>query len=201
MSAEHGHIDRRDEVAREAARLLDLGRAADIDEAIRLAGEIMGVGHRSLPGRGRVRKHARAMTMQQLGDAGYAELQRQVWRVAEQVMSTLEAAFPGDETVLVGRAARGEIDAGVTLHIRIYTQRSVTELAEMLVAHGYEEPQFDTVQTRFGTLNRILFVDEGVEVALTRCPPLMNVPRGAHLKSGRAIAHVSAERLREMIAE
>ncbi len=88
-------------------------------------------------------------------------------------MTLLEQSLPDAQTLLVGRAAKGQIDAGVTVHVRLYTRAQITEIAQMLTEFHYDEPSFDTVDTTVGKLNRICFNDEGVAVVVTRCLPEM----------------------------
>jgi hypothetical protein len=194
---------RRDRVAREAARLLETGRVADIDQAIQLAAEAVGGGRggrRSLPGRERVRKHARAMAMQALGDAGYAQFQREYLRLAEDVMTTLERAFPDAETRFVGRAAEGHIDAGATVHIRIYGNIALDGLARSLVEVGYDEPVFETIEARFGRVNRLRFVEGGIEIAVTRCRPSMLDSAAERFVTRRKITVMTLAELRAKLA-
>ncbi len=80
---------RTDQIACEAARLLEAGRADSIGQAIRAAVGVLGFRDVDLPGYGRVRLHARARAMQLMGDVGYAESVSNVWRVAEQLMTVL----------------------------------------------------------------------------------------------------------------
>src|SRR5688500_11322781 len=104
---------RTDQIAREAARLIETGRTDSIDLAIRAAADNPPLRDAPLPGRGRVRKHAQAMSMQALGESAYNQQRDAIWSVAEQLMSLLEQWLPDAETLLVGRAAEGHIDAGV----------------------------------------------------------------------------------------
>lgn len=193
------HKDRLDRIAREAARLIATGRTADVQEALHLAAEILGETGRPLPGAGRVRQHAQAMTMQELGDAGYAALQREHLAIAEEMMTAIEQAFPDANTLFVGRGAMGQIDAGVTLHIRVYTDESITSLANAIVEFGYNEPKFETVQTRFGPLNRLSLTEEGVEIALTRCLPAMRETSHRDLFTGKPIAALTLTQLRQKL--
>ena len=178
---------RTDAIAREAARLLETSRAGSIGEAIRAAVEALGFRDVDLPGHGRVRKHVQAMTMQMLGSAGYAESVRDVWRAAERLMTVLDETTPDLEPVLVGRAAEGHIDGGVTLHIRLYTDLSIGDVAATLVEYGYDEPSFETAETRHGRLNRARLTDDGIEIVLTRCPPRLVTDTATDLFTGRPI--------------
>jgi hypothetical protein len=199
-------MTRQEEIAREAARLLETGKAASIHEAIERAAEVLHYHHEARPGALRVRQHAQAMAMQALGDAGYAELRQEVWRIAEELMTLLEDAAPrrrdagGMETLLVGRAAAGLIDACVTIHIRVYTDQSITEIANMLVEFGYDEPSFDTVQTAYGPVNRVKLTEDGQEVILTRCLPQMGVSRTVDMFTGKAITALTLTGLRQVLA-
>jgi hypothetical protein len=192
---------RTDEIAREAARLIQTGRAETIDNATRLAADSLGYSHALMPGHGRVRKHAQAMSMQALGEEAYEQERARVWQVAEQVMTVFEHVMPEATTMLVGRAAQGLIDAGVTIHIRIYTRRSEQQLARTLQDFGYEGLAFVSVETRFGRMQQIRFEDDGHEVALTRCVPEMvaNVSTGLDLTDLSPIATITLEALRRRI--
>lgn len=190
---------RTDAIAREAARLLDSGRAASVGEAIRAAAEALGFRDAEPPGPGRVRKHARGLAMQALGSDGYAEAVREVWRAAERLMAVLEQAMPDVKTVLAGRAAEGLIDGGVTLNLRLYTSEPIAEIAQALVDFGYEEPVFGTADTRHGRMDRMRLVDEGLEIALIRCPP--HLAADADLFTGRPVRTATLAELRRKLAD
>jgi hypothetical protein len=192
---------RTDAIAREAARLIENSRAASIGEAIRVAAEALGYRNVDLPGPGRVRKHAQALAMQALGDAGYAESVQHVWRTAERLMTALEQAIPQLDSLLVGRAAQGQIDGGVTVHVRLYTDAPIGDVAAALVEFGYDEPAFETVNTRLGRLNRVRLEDDGIELVVTRCLPHMAGSADRDLFSGRAIKTATLADVRRRIAE
>ncbi len=188
-----------DQIAREAARLIETGGAESIDAAIHAAASALNLQDVPLPGQGRVRKHAQAMSMQALGDAGYAESVRNVWEIAEQLMTALEQAMPDEPTLLVGRAAKGQIDAGVTIHLRIYTKSQIAEIGQVLVDFGYNEPTFETVDATVGRLNRIRLTEDGLEIVLTRCLPEMIKDAQVDLFKGEPIETVTLGELREML--
>ncbi len=188
-----------DQIAREAARLIETGGAESIDAAIHAAASALNLQDVPLPGRGRVRKHAQAMSMQALGDEGYTESVRNVWEIAEQLMTALEQAMPDEPTLLVGRAAKGQIDAGVTIHIRIYTKSQIAEIGQMLVDFGYDEPAFETVDAAVGRLNQIRLTEDGIEIVLTRCLPAMLKDAQVDLFRGQPIEAVTLEELRDML--
>ena len=192
---------RTDQIAREAARLIETGKAGTVAEAIRLAADALHLRDAPMPGHGRVRKHAQGMAMQAMGASAYRQSIRDVWSIAEQILTVIEQSQPGGSSVLVGRAAKGQIDAGVTLHLRVYTRRPIREIVESLVAYGYEEPSFETAETRFGRLDRIRFREEGCQVVLTRCLPEMAGQMNRDLFTGRPIAMVTGGELRRRLAE
>jgi hypothetical protein len=187
---------RTDEIAREAARLMESGRAGSVDRAIQQAAKSLRVQGTPLPGPGRVRKHARAMAMQALGDIGYERKRLQVWELAEQVMAVFELSMPDAEMALVGRAAQGHIDADVTLHLRLYTERPINEIADVLETHGYREYSFHTVDALAGRLNRVRFDEGGYSVVITRCPPSMQLSRTDDLFTGQPVAMMGISALR-----
>ena len=162
-----------DNIAREAARLIHAGEVEGLDAAIHYAAASFGASKSELPGHGLVRNHAQGMAMQTLGKEGYEQSVRNIWETAEQLMTLLEQSLPDAQTLLVGRAAKGQIDAGVTVHVRLYTKSQITEITQILTEYQYDEPSFDTVDTLVGKLNRISFKDDGVAVVVTRCLPEM----------------------------
>ena len=187
---------RTDDIAREAARLMASSRTGTIGEAIRAAASALGYHDVDLPGKGRVRKHAQGLAMQALGSEGYAQSVADVWRAAERVMTVLTEAIPDAEPLLAGRAARGLIDAGVTLHVRVYTHASIGDVAQTLVDFGYEEPGFETAATRFGRLDRLRLTDEGIEIIVTRCPPDVVGQTAVDLFTGKPVTTVKLAELR-----
>ena len=192
---------RTDQIARTAARLISTGRARTIAEALRAARDTMGWHDVQMPAYTLVRKHAGAMAMQAMGAEAYAEQVRQVWRVAERLMTVLTEGMPDIEPLLVGRVAKGLIDAGVTIHIRLYTRAPIAEMARALVGFGYEEPDFETLDTRHGRLNRIRLADDGIDVVMTRCLPEMAAEARFDLFSGRPIETATLGDLRKKLEE
>lgn len=190
-----------DQIAREAARLMAIGRADVIEDAIHFAAESLGFRGVPLPGHGRVRKHAQAMAMQALGDAAYHQSRVKVWRIAEQLMSVFEHVMPEARTLLVGRAAQGYVDAGVTIHIRLYTRTSISSIVESLAQFGYDEPGFQTADTPHGRLSQIRLIEEGIDVRLTRCMPEMLKHAEFDLFSGKPIETIDLPALRRKLDE
>lgn len=196
-----GKDRRTDLIAREAARLIQTGRAEHIGAAILAAASGMGFGDAPLPSRERVRKHAQAMSMQAMGSGAYEASRTGMLRIAEEIMTVLEEAVPDAETLLVGRAAQGHLDAGVVIHIRIYCRTAIGEIAAALVEYGYEEPQFATADTRHGRLSQSHFAEDGHEITITRCLPDMRAAAEFDLFTGRRIHHLTLAQLRRFIEE
>jgi hypothetical protein len=187
---------RTDEIAREAARLMESGRVDSVDRAIQQAAKSLRVHGAPLPGPGRARKHAQAMAMQALGDVGYEQRRMRVWELAEQIMAIFELSMPDAEMVLVGRAALGHIDADVTLHFRLYTERPINEIADVLETHGYREYSFHTADALAGRLNQIRLEEDGYPVVITRCPHSMQLSRTNDLFTGQPVAMMGISALR-----
>ena len=190
-----------DEIARRAAALIHTGRAGMVREAIDRAVDRLGYHDVPRPSTGLVRKHARGIAMQELGDVGYDEAIRDVWRIAEDLMTALALAMPDDASMLVGRAAQGQIDAGVTLNIRLYTDQKIGVVASAIVELGYDDPVIETVNTRFGRANRLRFVEAGHDVVLTRCLKKWKRDAGVDLFNSRPIETLTLHDLRERIGD
>lgn len=191
---------RTERVAHEAARLYELGEAQTVGQAIRAAVDLLGTPDPPVTP-GRVRQHIQAMAMQAHGEAGYLEIVRGVYEQAEQFMTALDHLMPEVRAVLVGRAAKGLVDGTTALHLRVYTELPVSELAERLVQIGYDEPDIETVNTKHGRLNRLRFADEGLELILTRCLPPMYATVGEDLFTGRETSVMLLSDVRACLAD
>lgn len=199
-----GHLPddaQKDRIAREAARLMETGACDSIHEAIDAAADQLDAIDAPRPGKLRVRQHARMMSMQALGEAGYRQRITDMLRGAEELMTALEMGLPECETLLVGRAAQGLIDAGLTVNIRVYTDAPIRDIAAALVEFGYAEPEFETKDTRFGRMNRLNVVDDEREFdavvtrVFRRCP----ADRETCLFTGKRLATATLPQLRAMI--
>jgi len=139
------------------------------------------------------------MAMQSMGEAAYNAKRVRIWQIAEQIMTVFEHVMSDAEPALVGRAAEGQIDAGVTIHIRLYARNSISDIAAALVQFGYDEPSFQTAETRHGRLNQVRVVEEGIDVVLTRCPPELEIAAGIDLFTGKAITTLTLAQLRRQL--
>jgi len=192
--------DQADQIAREAARLIQVGRGADVRAAIQQAAASLGLLGSSLPSVERVRKHAQAMAMQAMGEAEYESRKTRMWETAEQLMAALEFAIPDSQTKLVGRAAEGYLDAGVAVHVRLHTTEATPAVVEQLTLLGYEEISFRTVESRHGRLSQIVLMDDGFEIVLTRCPSPTGFNDSHDLVTGNAIASSTPKQLQGKLA-
>jgi len=103
--------------------------------------------------------------------------------------------------VLVGRGAEGHFDAGAAIHIRLHTRSSVGDIAAAIVQFGYDEPAFNTAETRHGRLSQVRLTEEQTEVVLTRCPPDIDLPADADVFTGRPITTMTLAELRRRLNE
>lgn len=115
-------------------------------------------------------------------------------------MASLELLLPGSRVLLMGRAARGFIDAGLVVHMRLIgdeRRRSISEVLENDME--IDSPKWRTVETRLGRLNQVLFHDSGYDFVITRVPTSLSAPHGTDLFRDQAIAAIDLRSLRETI--
>ncbi|MFG0328806.1 MAG: hypothetical protein ACF8PN_02800 [Phycisphaerales bacterium] len=186
---------RTDEIAREAARLLETGTLTRLDEAINAAAERLRFEEAPRPSRKLVRDHARGIAMQALGAEGYRARIIEIWRSCENIMRPLEPWDPR----LVGRAADGNIDAGVTLYFKVVTDERIGRIAEALCSVDFAEPEFETADTKFGRFDRIRFVEDGLEVVITRLPTARTNLARFNLHTGEPVTTLTALQLQAKI--
>ncbi|HAQ68293.1 MAG TPA: hypothetical protein DCR70_11330 [Phycisphaerales bacterium] len=161
----------RDRIARRAAALLAAGVEPDIPHAIKQAAFTLGFSRGApIPTESEVRKHLQGMAQESLGDVGYREGVQGILALAAELMDLLERGFSGT-TLLAGRGARGHFDGGAEIHIRLYARAELSEIAQLLVDVGCEEPSFETIETTHGRANRIRTSMDGVTIVVVRCLP------------------------------
>lgn len=188
-----------DSIAREAARLIEIGQAPSVGEAIEAVLDQLDARARRgvrVPSHGLVRRHVQAYAMQSMGEDAYREAVRDVLRIAEEIMTVFEGFRP----ILIGRAAKGQVDAGAAIRVRIYTKNPLQELINLLEHFGYGEPAIETVNTRWGRLNRLVLNEEGIPVVITRCLPEMERHVSENLTTGGRVATMTLRVLRERLA-
>ena len=177
-----------------AARSVADGRQPTVQQALRAAMEESGAPPTAAPSLGEVRRHLQPMLMQSLGAEGYEAMVRRRRAVAEELMGIL-VDLPGVlDVVLAGRAAKGQMDGDLTLHLRVYTRTPIGALAQAVVDAGFEEPTFSTAETRRGRRDRMEFTEGDLGVSIVRCMPEERHEADRDLFSGRPVAIERAER-------
>lgn len=188
--------DPRDDVAREAAARLASGRAHEIDDAIAAS---LPSGGGALPPASLVRRHLQGIAMQALGADAYAEGVRSILAGALEMLDTLDHVTDGAPAYLMGRAAGGLVDGPLTLHFRVYTNATSTDLAAALVDLGAVEPVFDTIETRSGRVDRLTFEEPEGRYSVIRCPPALDLDPHRHLWRDEPITTLTAPALRAIV--
>jgi len=189
----------RDEIAQRAAKLLLERGAVGVRRAIELAGTQLGFRADVWPSAALVRQHAQALTERDLGTGGHHELTRARLRIAEEIMTLLETQLAPKELWLVGRAARGQLDADPSVRVRYHGSAEIGEIAAVLVDAGFDEPTFEVLESRWGRLSQLRFRDGDVECVIVRCPPAQVTDSSLDLVTGRPTRRVSLEKLRRVI--
>jgi hypothetical protein len=208
MTGPEGHpprhrTDRRildDDLARSTAAEVHAGRYPDPTSAMRA---------RDVPSRlrGLVRRHLEAMRSASMGDAGLRRWRAERLRVALDLLEAMdlqEERFADDRHVflgsrLAGRAATGRVDPEDRLHLRHHGDRGIRAIAAELEAIGGEPVRLGSSRSRFGTLETIEGVLEGVEFRIRRCPPNQVPIDAGDLDAGSDVPLVDAVELAQII--
>jgi len=187
-----------DQIAQQAARLIADKQADSIDIAIRNAKLLLGDVDTQTPSHNRVKQHIQGLAMQSLGRETYHQRIINVWDAAEETMTLLDRYDP----IIVGNVLKGHIDATCTLHIRIYTRQQMSTIAATLVEYGYEEPTFETANTKLGRLDRIIFdTSDSIAIVITKCLPEQRTQtRDTNLFTGKKILSADINHLRKRIS-
>lgn len=156
-------------IAQEAARRLREGKAHGIADAIRGAVGHLRLHDADLPSHALVRQVAQAMQQAEIGAEAYAESVQARDRQLVAVMDLLAQAL-GAHVTVAGRAARGEFDADPRAHLRIVTDRRIGAAAAALVAAGWDEPEFTTLDAAIGRCDQLHSQKDGLALTLTRIP-------------------------------
>ena len=196
-----------DQIARRAAELLRDGLAGDIQEAVdqarRAAGGLTG----PPPGRDQVRRHLEAMQMSRAGWTGWHADRLERLQELEQFLATMEHFLDPLEIRVAGRAAKGELDEGDRIHIRIWIDGDLSELASVLETAGLGPSVAGSrpvKRTKANGLSRLATLDfdmEHLQVQLSLCPPRELVTLECNLVSGGPIELASPDDIRKLIEQ
>ena len=136
------------------------------------------------------------MLLQANGDRAYASYTLSVLAQVEEYMYSLEYHLPATRTWLVGRVVDGCVDPATTIHIRVYSDISIGEIAALLEEFCDGETRIESVRTRRGWRERLVFQDHGHRYVLTRCHSDEFDCRDRHLFRDQAISGCDPATLR-----
>ena len=194
-------MNRTQRIAQEAARRLREGKAADIADAIRGAVGHLRLHDADLPSHSLVRQISQAMQQAEVGAEAYAESVHARDRQLVAAMDLLAQAL-GAHVTVAGRAARGEFDADPRAHLRVVTDRRIGAAAAALVAAGWEEPEFTTLEATFGRCDQLHSRKDGLGLTLTRIPMALapHADDARDIVTGRPTAVATAAQVRSRAA-
>ena len=189
------------QIARVAAQLLAEDSTSSIDQAVHAARIQLGLSEAPLPNRGLVRQHCRAWAQAVLGEQGYKNAIKEKLAIIAQLADSLLYLQPEIRIMVMGRAAQCLFDGPGRVHLRLFTDDELMDLAERLVTLGYEEPSFHTVETQYGRMSQLHLRESSLDFCLTiiRCSIRFNEQED--LFTGKHVASVQAQELQAMIQE
>lgn len=192
---------RRDRLARTAARLIAEGRTTDVALALRTARGMIRDPEAPAPSERLVRRHLEGLRLQAEGPAALRAERARILGVAEELLGTLMDLLDDAPVLLAGRAARGRVDAATTLNLRVYHDLPIGRLATALEERGYVEPEVGTMPSRFGRLDVVRLVEEGVPVRIARCAPDLRRHAARSLVRDEPIAIAEVAEVRRLVVE
>ena len=187
------------QIARMAAELLAKDSTSSIDEAAQAARSQLGLLEVPLPSRGLVRQHCRAWAQALLGEQGYKNSIKEKLVVIAQLADSLLYIKPEIRIMVMGRAAQSLFDGPGRIHLRLFTDDELVDLAERLVTLGYEEPSFHTVETQYGRMSQLHFRESSLDFCLTMIRGSIRFNEQEDLFTGKRVASVQAQDLQAMI--
>ena len=101
--------------------------------------------------------------------------------------------------MVMGRAAQSLFDGPGRIHLRLFTDDELVDLAERLVTLGYEEPSFHTVETQYGRMSQLHFRESSLDFCLTMIRGSIRFNEQEDLFTGKRVASVQAQDLQAMI--
>ncbi|MDG2055509.1 MAG: hypothetical protein P8J86_12480 [Phycisphaerales bacterium] len=189
------------QIARLAAELLVEDSTSSIDQAVQSARSQLGLLDVPLPSRGLVRQHCRAWAQAVLGEQGYKNSIKEKLVVIAQLADSLLYLQPEIRIMVMGRAAQSLFDGPGRVHLRLFTDDELVDLAERLVTLGYEEPSFHTVDTQYGRMTQLHFRESTLDFCLTMIRSSIRFNEQEDLFTGKQVASVQVQELRAMIQE
>ncbi|MCH2152543.1 MAG: hypothetical protein MK089_04305 [Phycisphaerales bacterium] len=194
-----------DILARQAAALLRDGRAATITEAIKQARSSPDSPPDARTGPAQVRRHLEAMSMAREGWAEWHLQKQSRLEEVEQFLALLEHLFDQFEVRIAGRAARGEVDPGDRVHLRLWVDQDLSEVMEALEVAGVPEHGSRSVRaeaacgvTRLATLN---YPGETIEIVVTLCPQREIATSTLNLTTGATVSTATPAAFRRLLGD
>ena len=195
----------REHLARRAAEMLRDGMAGSIPEAIGQARREPGGRDCPPPSIEQVRRHVDAMEMARLGLETWADNRRVRLEEVDQFLATLEFYLEGVVLRIAGKSARGEIDEGARVHIRVWVDDELDSVVRILDAGGLGplevasrrvDPKIASGLRRLSTL---LVRGEHVDFIISLCPLRDIVTIGRNLVTGSDIPLADIGQMRAML--
>ncbi|MCE2882558.1 MAG: hypothetical protein LW636_09400 [Planctomycetaceae bacterium] len=196
------------EIARRAARILEEGRACDVDAAVDRALHESGLGDRApRPSRAMLRAHAQGAEEERDGAEARRLRIAATLEEACEVLAVLEQAVlfedpEGDLRAVpevYGRAARGHFDLDAIVHVRVTTAASAARIARHLADAGLGEPECRSLRTRYGVLDQIVLPAPHAEHRILRIPPRMKVDPDRDVVRADRVEHASFSEVSELL--
>jgi len=134
-----------------------------------------------------------------IGESGHRDLTRERQGMAEEIMTLLDTQLAPEGLWLVGRGARGHFDGDSVIRVRFHGHADIGEIAALLVEAGFEEPSFETLESRWGRLSQLRFNNGEVVCVITRCPPTQVLDPALDLVTGHPTRRVDLHALRRTL--
>ncbi len=188
-----------DELLAAAVRLYRKGGATSLDAAVEVVAARMGLQGVPRPSQSECRKHAQAQEEEEIGVEGRKQRIHAQLSAALGLLESLATRFGGSNPLLLGRAARGQLDLDPMLHLRIETDANASQVAQALVDSGCDEPKCTSQQISKGRVDRFDSRISGTPLSLLRIPTQFHIPFGRDAVSGSKIACVDIDGLKSLL--
>ncbi len=194
-----------DQMARRAAEMLRDGLADSIRGAISQARREPGGGDGDPPSIEQVRRHVEAMEMARLGMESWEDNRRARIEEVDQFLATLEFYLPDVELRIAGRAARGDIDEGGRIHVRVWIEGKSDSIMPIIEAADLGPVEFGSrkvdpaVASGIRRLTTLLIPGEHVEFMVSLCPVKEIATVARNLVTGSDIPLADVDRVRSLL--